>query len=174
MSPAIVVKDGSLAGQRFELGAETIVGRDSPGVTIDDAEMSRRHAVIRSRDAELEIEDLGSLNGTWVNGARIGASTRLTDGDVVKIGNTTFEVEAAARSAQTVASEQPVPKPAPQPAAAAAVSGPSDEPSEPFGTYAARKPARTRIASRQAVPTLVSYAAVLATAASLAVYFALR
>lgn len=168
MSLALIVKEGPLAGQRFELGAERIIGRGGPGVVIDDPEMSRRHAVIRDRGGRLEIEDLGSRNGTWVNGTRIAAPTPLDGGDTVKLGETTFEIEGIVRTTKTVASARPVA------ASTGAALAPSDAPAEPFGAFAASAPARARIASRQLVPELIAFAVVFATAAALAVYFALR
>jgi class 3 adenylate cyclase len=69
-----------------------VLGRGDADVVIDDQEISRRHALIRAGGDWLEIEDLDSLNGTWVNGRRI-QSARLGPGDVVKIGNTVVAVE---------------------------------------------------------------------------------
>ena len=85
MSPALVVMEGPLAGQRFEVEAELVVGREGEGVKIDDPELSRRHAVLRVLGTGLEIEDLGSLNGTFLNRKRIERGD-LTDGDELQIG----------------------------------------------------------------------------------------
>ena len=57
--------------------------------------ISRAHAVLDPTVEGLEIQDLGSLNGTWVNGQRITAPTLLVAGDIVKIGATRFEVVSA-------------------------------------------------------------------------------
>jgi pSer/pThr/pTyr-binding forkhead associated (FHA) protein len=165
----LVVKEGPLAGQRLDLRDELVIGRENAGLTIDDEELSRRHAVLRSSDGSVEIEDLGSRNGTFVNGGRIEAVTRLLGGDTVKVGRTVFELEAP-RAASTVASPVPVA------VAAVAVPGPGLEPSAPFGAYAAPAGMRSRrgIASRQLVPMLLSWAVVVATAVALIVYFAVR
>ena len=64
--------------------------------------ISRRHAVVRPVDRALEIEDLGSRNGTWVNGAQIDGPTRLATGDVVGLGAILIVVESD--SAATVLS----------------------------------------------------------------------
>jgi pSer/pThr/pTyr-binding forkhead associated (FHA) protein len=118
-----------------------------------------------------QIEDLGSLNGTYVNGRRIDAATRLSGGDSIKLGATVLEVEAA-RAAATIAS--PV-QPA-EPSAPLAVPGETAAPSEPFGTYKATAPPKRRwrggVASRQLLPMLLSWAAVAGTAVALAIYFA--
>jgi pSer/pThr/pTyr-binding forkhead associated (FHA) protein len=48
--------------------------------------VSRKHAVLIEQDGEILIEDLGSLNGTFVNRKRIDSATRLQSGDEVQIG----------------------------------------------------------------------------------------
>ena len=91
------MKEGPLAGQRVAVDSEVVVGRMNADLTIEEDKLiSRRHARVRQVNGELEIEDLGSLNGTWVNGERIGAPRRLAPGDVVIVGTTTMEVEADA------------------------------------------------------------------------------
>ena len=87
------MKQGSLAGQRFLVESQLVVGRVGADLTIDDPLISRRHAVIRLAAGVLEIEDLGSLNGTWVNGERLEAPRGLSPGDVLQIGGASFEVE---------------------------------------------------------------------------------
>jgi pSer/pThr/pTyr-binding forkhead associated (FHA) protein len=87
--PALVVRSGGgRAGETFQLGTdETSVGR-SPDcdIFLDDVTVSRKHAVVARRDDHLEIEDLGSLNGTFLNRRRIDAAARLKDGDELQIG----------------------------------------------------------------------------------------
>jgi hypothetical protein len=87
--PALVVRSGGgRAGETFIVeGDETTVGR-SPDcdIFLDDVTVSRRHAVVRRTGAGLEIEDLGSLNGTYLNRKRIDAAAALTDGDELQIG----------------------------------------------------------------------------------------
>lgn len=168
----LVVTEGPLAGQRVELDGELVIGREDAGLTIEDEELSRKHAVVRLVDGVVEIEDLGSRNGTFVNGRRIDGATRMSGGDLLKLGRSLFELEAA-RSAETVAS--PVRAPAATVAVAAvAVPSGSAPPTEPFGTYAAstaRRPLRG-IASRQLLPMLLSWGVVIAVAIALVVYFA--
>jgi len=89
----LAVKSGPLAGRRIEVGKQMSIGRQEADIAIDDREVSRRHAVIRPVDGGLEIEDLGSLNGTWVNERRLEAPRRLAAADVVRVGSTSLEVE---------------------------------------------------------------------------------
>lgn len=95
--PSLVAKNGPLAGQRLEVTDELTLGRLEADVVVEDSELSRRHAVFRVVDGELEVEDLGSTNGTFVEGRRIDAPTRIANGDKVKLGISLFvaEVEPA-------------------------------------------------------------------------------
>ena len=102
--PSLLVKEGPLAGRLVEVEDELVLGREDADMTLDDPQVSRRHAVIRRLDGELEIEDLGSLNGTWVNGERVAGRRRLAPGDVVTVGGSAIVVrEVRRRSATTMA-----------------------------------------------------------------------
>ncbi|HEY6067448.1 MAG TPA: FHA domain-containing protein, partial [Gaiellaceae bacterium] len=94
MEPALVaILDGAEGGREVEIGRSLTVGRgEDAGLFIDDPEISRAHAVLGPNGTGLEVEDLGSLNGTWVNGERISHPTRLAPGDVIKVGTTRIEV----------------------------------------------------------------------------------
>jgi pSer/pThr/pTyr-binding forkhead associated (FHA) protein len=88
--PALVVRSGGgRAGEHFlAQGEQTTIGR-SPDceIFLDDVTVSRRHALlVQTEDGGFAIEDLGSLNGTFVNRRRIEDSTRLQNGDEVQIG----------------------------------------------------------------------------------------
>jgi hypothetical protein len=88
-----VVEPEAQRGESFELADELTVGRAAGcGVRVDDAFTSNIHARLFRRDGSLWLEDLGSTNGTWVNGERLDAATRLTRGDVLQVGATVFEV----------------------------------------------------------------------------------
>jgi pSer/pThr/pTyr-binding forkhead associated (FHA) protein len=90
MSLSLVATNGPIAGQRFPVVGNLIIGRESAGITLGfDTMASRNHAEISPSG---EIRDLGSTNGTLVNGAKI-QSTNLKVGDVVQVGATTFRVE---------------------------------------------------------------------------------
>ena len=87
------MKDGPLAGRRVPVETPLILGRSAADITIDDPLISRRHLLLRPAESSLEIQDLGSTNGTWVNGLRVHAATRLGPGDVVQVGSAVFELE---------------------------------------------------------------------------------
>jgi adenylate cyclase len=72
----------------------TMLGR-TPGsdIVLRDAKVSRRHAVIhKQRDGTLTLVDLGSVNGTYLNGRRLVLPARLHVGDTVRMGGTTLSV----------------------------------------------------------------------------------
>ena len=87
--PALVVRSGGgRAGEHFiPQGDRTTIGRSPDNdIFLDDVTVSRKHAVVLQSGGELRIEDLGSLNGPFVNRRRIDAATRLESGDEVQIG----------------------------------------------------------------------------------------
>ncbi|SCL41498.1 FHA domain-containing protein [Micromonospora pallida] len=88
--PVLTVAGGPMRGARFRLRPGPLVIGRAPTVDIvvDDAHLSRRHAVIRLAGALVLLNDLGSTNGTWLNDRRIGGVEPLTDGDVVRLGRT--------------------------------------------------------------------------------------
>jgi pSer/pThr/pTyr-binding forkhead associated (FHA) protein len=111
--PVLVVVEGPLAGQRITVEGELALGREGTDVLIEDAEVSRRHARVRPVDGKLELTDLGSVNGTYVNGERIHQATLLADGDSFSLGHTTIRAEIpepAPRAAATVAAPRPAPE----------------------------------------------------------------
>ena len=102
----LLLQSGPLAGRGLAVDDELVVGRELADLTIDDAELSRRHAVIRAVDGKLQVTDLGSLNGTWVNGRLINAPTLVGPGDVIEVGRTSIGVRAQS-TAQTRMIERP-------------------------------------------------------------------
>jgi pSer/pThr/pTyr-binding forkhead associated (FHA) protein len=86
---ALVVERGERPGARFDLVDDMIVGRVvGAGITLDDVEVSWHHAVIRVRADGADITDLGSTNGTFVNGERITSRVRLSPGSSIRVGRT--------------------------------------------------------------------------------------
>jgi hypothetical protein len=92
----LVATQGPYAGQAFELTGDLMtIGRDAAQAIalVNDMGVSRTHAqIIRQGDQTL-IEDLGSTNGTYVNGVRISAPTPIKPGDTLQLGASLFRVE---------------------------------------------------------------------------------
>ena len=80
-------------GETFPLTEELTVGRGGGcGIVLgDDTFVSQVHARMYRRDGDVYVEDLGSRNGTFVNGEPIGSATRLRRGDQVQFGSTVAE-----------------------------------------------------------------------------------
>src|SRR6202043_302817 len=86
-SALLVVKRGPNAGSRFLLDqAVTSAGRHPDSdIFLDDVTVSRRHAEFRLENAEFQVVDVGSLNGTYVNREPVDSAV-LANGDEVQIG----------------------------------------------------------------------------------------
>ena len=86
-SALVVRSGGGRSGETFALDGEKITVGRSPecDIFLDDVTVSRRHAIVSRRDDGYYINDLGSLNGTFVNRRRV-ESAKLSDGDDVQIG----------------------------------------------------------------------------------------
>ena len=85
---ALVIRaGGGRVGESFPLTGEraTIGRRPDSAVFLDDVTVSRDHALIVRRGGDWHLDDLGSLNGTYVNRRRI-ESVRLADGDELQVG----------------------------------------------------------------------------------------
>jgi class 3 adenylate cyclase len=92
----VSIGDGAESARQIRIAGHVTLGRDDDaGLVIDDPEISRAHAVIAQTADGLEVRDLSSLNGTWVNGERITTPTSLAPGDIVRVGKTRIEVLAA-------------------------------------------------------------------------------
>jgi hypothetical protein len=83
----IVRSGGGLAGETFTLEATpTTIGRSPEcAIFLDDVTVSRKHAVVTKDGDRWQLEDQGSLNGTFVNRERVEAA-ELSDGDELQIG----------------------------------------------------------------------------------------
>lgn len=124
-----VMRSGPTPGATYSLeGDQLVIGRDSSSsIAINDAEVSRKHARLNFQGGKYVIEDLGSTNGTFVNGQRLAASVVLKSGDVVSLGEQivllyeALSTDAGATMisqkapARTAVSARPVPVPAPAP-----------------------------------------------------------
>lgn len=89
----VAVRSDTLSGQRFSLGRPQVVGRsDEADIIVDDGYASEFHFRIGVQDGNVVVNDLGSTNGTYVNGRRVTVPTTVGKGDSVQIGKTIFEV----------------------------------------------------------------------------------
>jgi hypothetical protein len=103
---ALRVKRGVAAGASYALprpassDAALVLGRDAGcTVVVSDPRVSRRHVRVAAGDRAVTFEDLGSSNGTFLNGVR-RASGRLRRGDELEIGDTAFTVDASQRGSR--------------------------------------------------------------------------
>jgi hypothetical protein len=119
---SLKVVAGNATGSSIELENELVIGRSTPGLGSlgGDSEISRVHArVFHDPSGQLTVEDLGSTNGTFVNGNRVSGQQALRSGDQLRVGQTTMTVEGgAADGATTVGNVIPAPIPSAPPAAA--------------------------------------------------------
>ncbi len=85
--PTLTILKGPQTGQTFELNASEIsIGRDpSCDVFLNDMTVSRHHAKIIVTASGATVTDLGSLNGTWVDGAIVNSAV-LCDGSTIQVG----------------------------------------------------------------------------------------
>jgi hypothetical protein len=86
---------GLRQGSSIDVSATTVVGRDAEAdIRLDGDEFaSAQHARIELRDGGVWVEDLGSTNGTFVNGAKVTRKRRLRTGDALRIGQTELRFE---------------------------------------------------------------------------------
>jgi pSer/pThr/pTyr-binding forkhead associated (FHA) protein len=100
-------------------GADLTVGRaPESGLLLSDRDVSRRHARLHRSNGSVWVEDLGSANGTRVNGERIQGRRRIGPGDLVQIGGFDLAVEGADADAPDAAAPAPPPLPGATPAPA--------------------------------------------------------
>ena len=90
----LLVSSGADAGLKIAVGGDVVLGRDNQAdIVLKDpsGKLSRRHARIRLHDGVPVLEDLGSTNGTFLNGERITEPRPLSAGDRIQIGESTLE-----------------------------------------------------------------------------------
>lgn len=92
----LAIEGGPLDGSRFTLTEGGVLGRGQMAdLRVDDATVSRRHAEVRKAGAGWEVVDLGSANGTRVNGISVGTGAPLSNGDVIELGQVAIRVALA-------------------------------------------------------------------------------
>ncbi len=102
---SLIVRKGPLQGERFDVASRLVFGRAEANVLLEDEQVSRPHAAFQLVDGKLQIEDLDSLNGTFVNERRVMETTPLAPGDLIRMGGTTIEVEGGPRREEAVPDE---------------------------------------------------------------------
>ena len=120
-----VMRSGPTPGATFSLeGDQLMIGRDSASnIAINDAEVSRKHARLAFQGGKYVIEDLGSTNGTFVNGQRLSNAVVLKSGDVISLGEQIvlmYEALAMDPGATVMSARKSTPRPAAPPAPAPA------------------------------------------------------
>ena len=154
----LTMRSGPTPGKIYPLDQEEVrLGRDlTSDISVSDPEVSRSHARFLMREGNVFVEDLGSTNGTFLNGARISTPQQLRSGDVLTFGETivmVFEKDAPVPDATMVSShvhtEQEIPESAPEyyqsPQAAEeyqSVQSYSESPASPSPQPAAKKPVK--------------------------------
>lgn len=134
----LIMRSGPSIGRTYALEtSETTLGRDAANrIAINDVEISRKHARILKQGEEYLLEDLGSTNGTFINGQRISGSHPIKIGDMIAMGENVvlqceadFDPDATMLSARAAKAEASVPAaPVPAPVAAAPVIVPAPAP----------------------------------------------
>jgi FHA domain len=146
----IFVELQPIEGREHVLEPGQTIGREGCDVMLPDPDVSRRHAMVHSVDDGLGIEDLGSTNGTFVNGERATGITGLRPGDKLRFGNTVwrYEERAAATRIASVQEEtvlqtaaEPVVEALPEPEPEATV--PEPEPAAPATRQTDGQPEKT-------------------------------
>lgn len=118
-SAALVIRQGQQAGMSFPLvGNQILIGREEGlDISLQDPEASRRHARISWQAGQFVIEDLGSTNGTFVNGVQLTTPQILNAGDSVGIGQTALVFQVAGVQMGVPPSQYQSPAPSAAPAA---------------------------------------------------------
>ena len=104
MNPRLRIEIGKQRGQEYEVPPQdekesVVLGRGTfCDIRVPDMQLSRRHCQLVNDGRHLYVEDLGSKNGTEVNGRRITERTELEDGDTINVGTCALIVENVAAS----------------------------------------------------------------------------
>jgi hypothetical protein len=98
---SLVIHEGAGAGSEHPVDGELILGREqtSADLVIPDPGISRRHARVLPQNGGVIVEDLGSSNGTYVNGERISGPVEIGTGDEVQLGDTVLGVQGTGTAA---------------------------------------------------------------------------
>ena len=107
-SPELRVVEGPETGRAVPLTDSVVIGRGAESdLQLSDTEVSRRHVSVGRQNGGAVVEDLGSTNGTYVNGERIVGSRPLRAGDRLEVGNATLELGTPGLSVTRIRQIQP-------------------------------------------------------------------
>jgi pSer/pThr/pTyr-binding forkhead associated (FHA) protein len=132
---------GPTPGKTFALEGDVLtIGREASNqIAINDAEISRKHSQLVAQGGKYVLTDLGSTNGTFVNGQRLTGQHVLQPGEVISLGeqiSLLFEAIVIVDPNATMLSNKPIPAPIPR---SAPVQQPYAQPQPP--AYAGQAPA---------------------------------
>ena len=109
---SLEIVEGAGAGRMVAVTAAVTIGRGRDAdLVLADELVSRRHAQVTPDGSGAVVEDLGSRNGTFVNGEAIHGPTRLEPGDQLQLGITLVELRSARQIAERPSAVHPVPPP---------------------------------------------------------------
>ncbi len=155
----LTMRSGPNPGTVYALDGDLIsIGRDSSNeITVNDAEISRRHSRLSFQGGKYVLEDMGSTNGTFVNGQRLTGPRVLKSGEVVSLGEQIVFVYEAVLSdpGATVISSRAADIP-PRP-----VSAPPPPPQAYAGQVPAGQPEEAQEKKINPVPIAIAVGAVL-------------
>ena len=105
------IVEGDGAGRQTPLEGSLEIGREaSAGLAIDDEQASRLHARVTAQGDHAVVEDLGSTNGTYLNGQPVEGQRTLRPGDRLRVGLTVFELRTSADVQRQPSAVIPVPQ----------------------------------------------------------------
>ena len=108
--PILELVEGAEPGRVFALGGDEVAGRDpAQPIALSDDQISRRHARFALSGGAVTVEDLGSRNGTYVNGQVLQGARTLVPGDRVRMGLTVLELRSEEQVAAQASAVQPMP-----------------------------------------------------------------
>lgn len=96
--------------QPLEVEEEVVIGREEADVAITDSEVSRRHTAVRPVEAGIEVEDLDSMNGTFVDGRRIDGKVTVSTNATLRVGMTEIALEVAIPEPEIAPQDLTVPR----------------------------------------------------------------
>jgi predicted component of type VI protein secretion system len=165
----LVVRTGPNPGVVYDLTKEVaLLGRDvNNDIVLGDAEVSRQHSRLTRTPGGYVLEDLGSTNGTFVNGERLVAPRVLSGGDMLGLGeNVTLVFESSVPQAAATVAAAPSARPMEPPAYASPQRQPAYTPPPAYAPAAAEPMAPAAPGGARAKPWIIAGCGCLLVAAA--------